>query len=208
MLSLTAALASGCDEADVVDAEDEPVVQAHDGEKDVPSPLGDEQICEIGANHHDVVVGWEETPSDSGFEVMSKSGKIVAMIKNGSASTFAAHVQVIASIGGTETFLMPIKELPADATVSLEFDLKQTKASQLALKAPGQLLVRVELNPGTAESLIEWAKPVYVHYDVLAGSFVVYDEVTLKSKYKNGDLTGELAALGGTPGAEVVLSVQ
>jgi hypothetical protein len=205
---LTAVLGSGCDEADLVDAADEPVVQAHDGEQDVPSPPGDEQVCEIGANRHDVVVRWEGAPSESGFEVVSKSGKIVAMIKNDSASTFAANVQVIASIGGTQTFLLPIKELPAEATVSLEFDLKQTNASQLALKAPGQLLVRVELNPGTAKSLIEWASPVYVHYDAQAESFLVYDAVTLKSKYKNGDLSGEVAALGGTLGAEVVLSAQ
>lgn len=200
VLSVTAVLGLGCDEAD------EPVAQQHDAEQDAPIPPDEQPPCQIGANRHDVVAFWEEAPSPSGFEAVTTSGKIVAMIKNDSASALAANVQVIANIGGSETFVMPITEIPANATVPLEIDLKQTKAGQLALKAPGQLLIRVELNPGTGESLIEWSRPVYVHYDAEEKSFAVYDEVTLKSKYNNGDLSGEVEALGGAPGAEVVLS--
>lgn len=203
VLSVIAVLGSGCDEVEVADG---PAPQAQDAEHDVPGAPDEAPVCEIGANRHDVVVLWEEFPSESGFEEVSESGKIVATIKNDSASAFAADVRVIASIGATETFLVPVAEIPAKSSVSLEFDLKQTKASQLALKAPGQLLVRVELNPGTPKALIEWASPVYVHYDAKEGSFVVYDKVTLESKYNNGDLSGDVAALGGAPGAEVVLS--
>lgn len=195
-----AVLYVGCEEAEAPESE------AREAELESPIAPVDEMPCQIGANHPDVVVSWSDAPSEAGLEQVTESGTIVTTIENVSASPLNVSVQAITNIGGTEVLDLPLTELPASAKVSVEIDLTQTNLSMVALKAPGQILLRVELNPGTENSLIEWSSPVYAHYDANAGTFVVYDEAVLRSKYNNGDLAGEAAAAGGTPGAEIVLS--
>src|SRR5690606_37771230 len=107
-----------------------------------------------------------------------------------------ASVQLLVNFGDVTTVDLPAQVIPAESAIPVALDLLAFGVQAVSTKAPGQLILRVEMNANTEDSLITWSRPVYAHFDQGTNTFLVYDESVLKSKHNNGDLTGEFAVPG------------
>lgn len=197
-------LAMACDQEDVKDVafNNGEIIEEKLGESQPADGLGE---CHVGANLENVVVLWAEGSKAHAFETESKTGSIQVILENNSSAPIPAGVRLILNLE-TETALdLPAQDLPANSKVPVKIDLTAAGMKKAAMKAPGRLLLRVVTHPGTESELIVWSQPAFVHFAIEAQAYIIYDESTLRSKYHNGDITGELTQEGATPGAEFVL---
>ena len=196
---LAAGLALACDPGDPTEA----------APRDGDAPLSEDNAelggCQIGENHQEILAYWTDAPSGQTLDLNAPSGSLGATIENTSSSAIEVSVQSIVAMGTKKTTELSRQVIPAKSKATIPINLVKSGAKAVQTNAPGQIILRVVTNPGSEKTLLVWSSPAYLHYDVTTGGFAIYDETVLKSKYHNGDLLGELAGAGGTPGAELVL---
>lgn len=170
-----------------------------------PARTTAEDGCTIGALAPAIDARWSAEPTDRPLELSSPRGEFTAVLANESRSGITAGVQLVLRVGGRTVVDLPTQRVPAGGSVDVAVDLAAAGMPREATLAPGQVMLRVVMEPGTDHERIAWSDPAYTHYDAERGVYLVYDARTLRDRYRNGDLTGRLAVPGGTPGAEFVL---
>lgn len=209
MSVLAFAALAGCDPASDVGVVGGYRDDAADAEAVADAPEGShEQLsCVIGGSEKPLQIDWSDA-GDGAFELSSRTGEFTAVLTNATPDPITADIQLVLRAGATRTVDLPSEEVPAGGQLAVPFDVFAAGLAREATVAPGQVMLRVTLNPGTARQRLAWSEPAYVHYAADRGEFVVYDPGTLRTRYGNGDLTGDLARAGHAPDTEIVLGAQ
>ena len=112
------------------------------------------------------------------------------------------YVEAISPTGAGSSSTVFDGTLGAFEIAPIEVDLAALGFSKSATETPVQVILRAYINGNEDE--IVWSPPIHLHFDAQEKVHRLYDRKTLEDVYGNGDLEGDLAVPGATPGTEYI----